>query len=88
MCDTFELHYLNQHVSHFRHFLFLIAGVSSALLLAKSWLRAKTRPRSDPSFYDIFVPLKVLLSKISDDVIACDLGFAPPPQAKAWLRPC
>ena len=32
-------------------------------------------------FYDIFVPQKVPVSKISDDVIACDLRF-PPPQTK------
>ena len=30
-------------------------------------------------FYDVFVPPKVSFSKISGDVIACDLWFAPPP---------
>ena len=30
-------------------------------------------------FYDIFVTQKVPLSKISDDVIACDLWFGPSP---------
>ena len=34
---------------------------------------------SDLPLYDIFAPQKVPLSKISDDVIACDLWFAPPP---------
>ena len=31
------------------------------------------------TLYDIFVPQKVLLLKNFDDVIACDLRFAPPP---------
>ena len=34
---------------------------------------------SDLPFYDTFAPQKVPFSKISDDVIACDLWFAPPP---------
>ena len=34
---------------------------------------------SDLLFYDIFGPQKVPFLKISDDVIACDLWFAPPP---------
>ena len=34
---------------------------------------------SNLPFYDIFVPQKVPLSKISDDVIACDFWFGPPP---------
>ena len=34
---------------------------------------------SDLQFYDIIAPQKVPLSKISDNVIACDLWFAPPP---------
>ena len=40
---------------------------------------------SDLLFYDNVVPQKVPLSKISDDVIACDLWFEPPNQ-KFWLR--
>ena len=36
---------------------------------------------SDLSFYDMFVPHEVPLSKISDDFIACDFWFAPPPQS-------
>ena len=40
---------------------------------------------SDLPFYDIFVPQKVPLSKISDDVMACDLWFGPPNQ-KSWPR--
>ena len=34
---------------------------------------------SDLPFHDIFAPQKVPFSKISDDVIACDLWFGPPP---------
>ena len=34
---------------------------------------------SDLPFYDIFAPQKVPVSKISDDVIACDLCLGPPP---------
>ena len=40
---------------------------------------------SDLPSYDIFVPQKVSLLKIFDDVIACDLWFRPPNQ-KFWLR--
>ena len=32
---------------------------------------------SDLPLYDIFVTQKVPFSKISDDVIACDLWFSP-----------
>ena len=41
---------------------------------------------SDLPLYDIFVPQKVFLLKISDDVIACDLWFEPPLNQKFWLR--
>ena len=34
---------------------------------------------ADLPFYNIFVLKKVPPSKISDDVIVCDLWFAPPP---------
>ena len=37
---------------------------------------------SDLPLYDIFAPQKVTLLKISDDVIACDLWFGPPPPIK------
>ena len=37
---------------------------------------------SDLPFYDIFAQQKVPFLKISDDVIACDLWFAPPPPIK------
>ena len=34
---------------------------------------------SDLPFYNIFAPQKVPFLKISDDLIACDLWFGPPP---------
>ena len=34
---------------------------------------------SDLSFYDIVSPPKSSSFEVSDDVIACDLWFAPPP---------
>ena len=42
---------------------------------------------SDLPFYDIFAPQKITFSKISDDVIACDLWFGPPPQSKILATP-
>ena len=42
---------------------------------------------SNLPFYDIFVPQKVPLSKISDDVIACDFVVCLSPNPKSWLRP-
>ena len=41
---------------------------------------------SDLPLYDIFAPQKVPFLKISDDVIACDLWFGPPPNQTSWLR--
>ena len=41
---------------------------------------------SDLPFYDIFAPQKITFSKISDDVIGCDLWFGSPPNQKSWLR--
>ena len=46
----------------------------SPLPKAKSWLRANTQTTtSDLPIYNIFVPQKVPLSKIFEDVITCDL---------------
>ena len=42
---------------------------------------------SDLSTYNTFVTQKVSLAKISDDVIACNLWFAPPPQSKILATP-
>ena len=54
-------------------FALFIFGLSP-LPKAKSWLRANTQATtSDLPIYNIFVPQKVLLSKISEDVITCDL---------------
>ena len=76
VCDMFELHSSTQHVSQFRRFHFLTFCLSP-LPLAKSLFEGQTRPQLFP-FHDIFVPQKVPLSKVSDDVIVCDLWFAPP----------
>ena len=42
---------------------------------------------SDLPFYDIFAPTKNFSFKVSDNVIACDLWFDPPPQAKMLATP-
>ena len=58
----------------------------SPLPIAKSWLRANTQATaSDLPIYNILVPQKVPLSKISEDVITCDLV---PPIQKSWLHLC
>ena len=59
------------------HLCFFVFDLSP-LPIAKSWLRASTQATaSDFPIYNIFVPQKVPLSKISEDVITCDL--VPPP---------
>ena len=64
-------------------FALFIFGLSP-LPIAKSWLRANTQATAfDLPIYNIFVPLKVPLSKISEDVITCDLV---PPNQKSWLH--
>ena len=42
-------------------------------------LKCQRTTASDLPFYDIFAQQKVPFLKISDDVIACDLWFGPPP---------
>ena len=57
------------------HFL----GGLSPLPKSKSWLCANTQATTcDLQICSIFFPKKVPLSKISDDVIACDLWFGTP----------
>ena len=52
----------------------------SPLSLAKSWLRANTQATAtNLPIYNILVAQKVPLSKITEDVITCDLV---PPQSK------
>ena len=41
---------------------------------------------SDLPSYDIFVPEKIPLLKIFDDVIAYNLWFGPPSNQKFWVR--
>ena len=57
------------------------------LSLCKIQLKCQPATISDLSSYDIFVPQKVPLLKIFDDVIACDLWFGPPYQSKILATP-
>ena len=50
-----------------------------ALSLCKILVKRQQVTISDLPSYDIFVPQKLPLWKIYDDVIACDLWFRPPP---------
>ena len=50
-----------------------------ALSLCKILVKRQQITISDRPSYDIFVPQKLPLWKIYDDVIACDLWFRPPP---------
>ena len=58
-----------------------------ALSLCKILLKCQQATISDLPSYDIFVPTKVPLLKIFDDVIACDLWFGPPSQSKILATP-
>ena len=79
-----KLNYFTRRVSQFRNFHFLTIRFN-LLPLAISWFVPDHVTTSELPFYDIFVRQKVPLSKIYDDVIVCDLWFAPPNQ-KFWLR--
>ena len=58
------------------------------LPLPKSWLSAN-RLRLQIFHSTISLPHKKdSVLEISDDVIACDLWFGPPPNQKSWLRLC
>ena len=46
---------------------------------AKILVKCQQTTASYLPFYDIFAPQKHPILKISDDVIACDLWFGPPP---------
>ena len=67
------------HVSQFSRFGFLNLGLSP-FPSAKFCLSANTQATAtNLPFYDISVSQKVPLSKIFDDVIACDLWLGPLP---------
>ena len=55
-------------------------------LMAFNQVKCHQATASDLPFYDIFAPQKVPFSKISDDVILCDLWFGPP-QSKILATP-
>ena len=61
--------------AHFPIYTFALFIFSlNPIPIAKSWLRANTQATtSDIPMYNIFVPQKVPLSKISEHVITCDL---------------
>ena len=58
-----------------------------ALSLCKILLNCQQATISDLPSYNIFVPQKVPLLKIFDDVIACNLWFGPPYQSKILASP-
>ena len=72
--DAYELRKWTQHVFQFRRFHSFNFQFKSCSLFSKILVACQTQATaSDFPFYDIFVPQKVPLSKISDGVIACDL---------------
>ena len=81
------VHYFTQHVSQFRHFHILIVGLNPHLWTSSSYV-----PRPGHGFWSSILrylcPHKNSFFKVSDDVIACDLWFVPPPHPnqKSWLR--
>ena len=67
--------------------IFAFQLLLKALSLCKILLKCQQAAISDIPFYDIFVPQKIPLLKIFDDVIACDLWFGPPDQSKILATP-
>ena len=84
VCDMVKLHWLTQCDSQVRHLHFLT--ISKPSPCSKILVNCQQATASDLSFFDIFAPQKVPLLKIPDDVIACDLWFAPPPNQKSLQR--
>ena len=82
------VHLLTQHVSQFTHFHISTIG-SSPPSWTSSSLRGNTRPRLLIFHFTISLPPSKNSSfELSDDVIASDLWFGPPPNQKSWLRLC
>ena len=78
---------LLKHISQFRHFRILTRLLVLALSL--NWFLVTCQHQattSDLPFYDIFAPAKNSSFKVSDDVIARGLWFAPP-QSKILATP-
>ena len=82
--DTFEYTSLLNTSSKLDFYTFqqLVFALSFTKILAK----CHQATASDLPLYDIFAPQKITFSKISDDVIACDLWFGPP-QSKILATP-
>ena len=85
VCDTFELRYtsLLKHVSQFRHFRILSFGLSPLLERIPRYV-----PTPGRDFWSSILrylwPPKNSSFKVSDGVIACDLGS---PQSKILTTP-
>ena len=77
---------VTQHVFQVRHFHFITVSLSP-LPVAKCQLIAKPGHDFTSTILRYLCQKKVPILKIFDDVIACDLWFAPPNQ-KSWLRQC
>ena len=83
--DTFEYSSLLNTSSKLDFYTF--QQLVFALFFTKILAKCHQATASDLPFYDIFAPQKITFSKISDDVIACDLWFGPPPQSKILATP-
>ena len=83
VCDTFEYTSLLNTSSKLDFYTFqqLVFALSTKILA-----KCHQATASDLPFYDIFAPQKISFSKISDDVIACNLWFGPP-QSKILATP-
>ena len=71
VCDTFEYTSLLNTSSKLDIYTFYYRFSPSPF--TKILVKCQQATASDLPFYDIFAPQKVPFSKISDDVIACDL---------------
>ena len=74
--DMFKLHYIAQYVYKIHTFP-LFTLVLSLLPIANLVMCQTQATASDLPIFNIFVPQKVFLSKICDDVIACNILATP-----------
>ena len=90
VCDTFQLLYTSLltnvfQFTHFRILTRLVVALSMNEFLVTCQHQATT---SDLPFCDISAPPKNSSFEVSDDVVACDLWFAPPtPKSKILVTP-
>ena len=82
------IHFFTRHVSQFKHVPILTIGLSPLLERVPSYVPTPGRGLWS-SILQYLCPHKKFLFEVSDDVIACDLWFGPPPPSrKFWLRLC